>query len=301
MMKFILTFFGLRISGFKRHNVFIAAFSRFRYSQYMRDSVAYFVGFCLAGVLAICSLNNASFVNQFHSVFSKPLSLVKLFANDLIEFPVTISEYMSQNNNLKEEIHRLKLENDNLKISLTDIKNLEIEFNDIKKSIDLKYSLSNYGVIEKVLGFDKSVYESFIIISVTHDKIYPGCVVLSSDGVIGIVHDVEGNIARVRHICDQKFNIPVSSESGEHLILAGNGYGKMISREIMETPDRVTINLKKNNKLVTSGEGGVFQYGIPVAIVDDVSKDAVNATPVSSPYDTSFVWIIEPILKRQSH
>jgi rod shape-determining protein MreC len=206
-----------------------------------------------------------------------------------------MSEYFLSNRTLKREIERLRRENDTLKISLTTIKNFEHEFNEIKKITDLRYTISTYKVIEKVLGFDDGIYESFMLISASHSNIVPGTVIISSDGIVGIVHNINRGVARVRHIADPKLNIPVQSPSGEHLIISGNGKCSMISNETKENNSKLDIT--KGDLLVTSGEGGVFPHGIPTAIVEEVTENSiVKAIPVTKLSDVSFVWAIDPVL-----
>jgi rod shape-determining protein MreC len=238
---------------------------------------------------------NIRFVTEPSNNLSARLIPVKLLANKFVDFHMTMSEYFLQNRTLKLEIEKLRKENDILKISLTTIKNFEHEFNEIKKTTGLKYTISAYKVIEKVLGFDDGIYESFMLISASHKNIVPGTVIISSDGVVGIVHDINEGVARVRHISDPKLNIPVQSSSGEHFIISGNGEDSMISNEIKENNPK--LNVTKGDLLVTSGEGGVFHHGIPIAIVEEVIENSVvKAIPVTKLSDVSFVWAIDPVL-----
>jgi rod shape-determining protein MreC len=209
-----------------------------------------------------------------------------------------MSKYFLQNRTLKQEIEKLRKENDTLKISLTTIKNFENEFKGIKKATDLRYSISNYKVIEKVLGFDGGIYESFMLISVSHKNIVPGSVIISSDGIVGIVHDIKGGVARVRHLSDPKLNVPVQSSSGEHFIISGDGKNSMISSETKE--NNTKLNIDKGDLLITSGEGGIFQRGIPVAIVEEIIDNShIKAIPVTQLDNISFVWAIDPVLSKR--
>lgn len=288
-------FLWIRFAGFSRRNKFLSYFVQFRYSKYLKNSASYFIAILFSLFVYVSSMYNIRFVTEPSNNLSARLIPVKLLANKFVDFHMTMSEYFLQNRTLKLEIEKLRKENDILKISLTTIKNFEHEFNEIKKTTGLKYTISAYKVIEKVLGFDDGIYESFMLISASHKNIVPGTVIISSDGVVGIVHDINEGVARVRHISDPKLNIPVQSSSGEHFIISGNGEDSMISNEIKENNPK--LNVTKGDLLVTSGEGGVFHHGIPIAIVEEVIENSVvKAIPVTKLSDVSFVWAIDPVL-----
>ncbi|MDR0552935.1 MAG: rod shape-determining protein MreC [Holosporales bacterium] len=297
LINFILSFLGLRVSGFKRQSRFLVFVINFRNSKYMRHSMTHFVSCIISSMLFIGSVNDYKHIDNLYLKLSRYSLPMKLFVQELVNFPSTVFEYMRQNKNLKAEVQKLRMENDELKIAIANIKISEDEVENIKRSVDLKYSISNYKTIEKVLGFDNGIYESFMLISASHDNTKEGAVVISSDGLVGIVHDVKDGIARVMHICDSRFCVPVVSKSGEHIILAGNGENSMISKEIKKHINTsVDVKVKDGEKLYTSGEGGVFQHGIPVAVVSSV-EDCVKGTPVNDLNNVSFVWIIDSVLR----
>ncbi len=231
--------------------------------------------------------------------FSKYFLQIKFVANKIVEFPRSMTSYIIQNNILKKEIEDLRRESDDLKIKIETIKNYEKELGDLKKSLNLNYSISTYKVIERVLGFEYSVFDSFMLISVSHNSIKQGSVVLSSDGIVGIVYLINNDIARVMTITDQKINIPVKSLSGEHIILSGTGKNEMVSSEIKENITSSKLNIKPGDILYTSGEGGVFYSDIPVAKVIKIKESgSILAEPISKINNISFVWIIDPILNK---
>jgi rod shape-determining protein MreC len=299
LIDFILSFLGLRVSGFKRQSRFLALVITARNSKYMRHSITYFASCVFSIVLLVGSVNDYKHIDDVYSRLSRCSICVKLFAQRIIKFPAAVLEYMRQNKELKNEVQELRIENDSLKVAIANIKDSEDEAKNIKRSVDLKYSISNYKTIEKVLGFDKGIYESFMLISVGHDNVKERSVVISSDGLIGVVYDIKSGVGRVMHVCDSRFFIPVVSEAGEHMILTGNGENGMVAREIKKHPNTtLAIKIKKGEKLYTSGEGGVFQHGIPVATISSIENDSITAVPVNHLDEVSFVWIIDELLPR---
>lgn len=266
----------------------------------MKHSIGYFIGIITSITWFVFGYSNMNFAyrcNRFISNFVVP---AKSFANSFLDFPMTLSEYLLQNKHLKNEISELKMANDKLKSELTTAADLKNELDELKKAVDFKYKTSPYKVIERVLGFDKGMHESFMLISVTHDSVRSGDVVISSNGLVGLIYDINNTVARVMHVCDQKINIPVVSQSGDHIILSGNGKEFMFSKEIKSTANTIQLKSKAKELLITSGEGGVFQYGIPVAHIVDIGENKLIAQPVNRIDDIVFVWILQPIIKEKN-
>lgn len=248
--------------------------------------------FAIVFSLNFYSFSYFSSINAFLNNVAFP---VKHFANNIIEIPKLISEYMD----IKRENKRLKLELDDLKIKTLTAEEIIKELKELKKAVNLKYSIDNFCAIERVLGFDKSIYNSFLIISSTHEETKKGSAVISSDGLVGIVFDTIDEVARVVTISDERASIPVMTGSGDHLIISGNGNNKIITKAIREED---SINkIKVGDKLVTSGEGGTFRSNIPVAEVINVNKEKneIIAKPICEISNISFVWALKPFYKEK--
>lgn len=273
---------------------FFVLIGRFASRRHLKPTDIYIFYSIFFATISIADFCDLSSVNSVKSYISNVVLPLKHMANNIVEIPKLISEYVD----IKKENKRLQMELDTLKIKTITAKGTEYELNELKKSINMKYSLSSFRSVEKVLGFDKAIYNSFLIISATQKETKPGSIVISSDGLIGIIFDITDKIARVMTIHDHKINIPVKSDSGEHLILSGSGRSGLFSKEIKTSSKSVNINLQLNDFLYTSGEGGVFHANIPVAKVSkiDNEKNEIFAEPVANLQSLSFVWIINPIL-----
>jgi cell shape-determining protein MreC len=175
------------------------------------------------------------------------------------------------------------------------VRNVERELGDLKDAVGWKYSVPCSKSVEKVLGFDGAFHRSFLIISATHGESKPGGVVISSDGLVGVVHDVSCGNARVLTVSDSRFFVPVISESGKHAVMSGCSDGTLRSVAIHDdaSPEAFSVG----EMLYTSGEGGVFCVNIPVAKVIgiNVAQGGICATPEFSPSRLGFVWVTNPL------
>jgi rod shape-determining protein MreC len=240
-----------------------------------------------SSVLIVADLFGVEFINDAKRCIFNQVIPVKHIANKLIEIPKIISSYID----IKKENDRLKLELDQLKIKTITASNAEKELIELKKIVNLKISPNTFKYLEKVLGYDKSVFESFVLISATHENTKEGAIVISSDGLVGIIHDVKNGLARVMPVTHPKFAIPVTTKTGANAILIGTGRNELTAAEFK---DDALVNLKCGDIFYTSGEGGVFERDTAVAVIDHISRETneVSTIPAVSLNELRYVWIV---------
>ncbi|GHT88430.1 cell shape-determining protein MreC [Alphaproteobacteria bacterium] len=267
--------------------------SLFKFKKTNKKHLSYIGTFLIAALFFVGNYYSLSVISNIKMKLSEQAIALKVFANKLIDFPNSLFEYM----NLKKENARLKMELDELKVEINSSENTELELEKLKKSVGLKYSFSNFKVMEKVLGFDKSPHESFMLISVSDDMTKPGQIVISSDGLVGVIFDCNDKVARVMTVCDQKLNVPVKT-STSRLILSGDSKNEMKSQEINEEIESAKFDINIGDVLRTSGDGGLFPADIPVASVTKIATDKkiVTATPLSKIENIGCVYVISPVL-----
>ncbi|MDR2667249.1 MAG: rod shape-determining protein MreC [Holosporales bacterium] len=243
----------------------------------------------VACILIVCDLTGFSYVGNVRCYLSKKVFFIKIVANKLTEIPKVISKYVA----IKNENERLRFELDKFKIKTVMSSWAERELEELRELANLRYKSDLFKNMEKILGFDNSIYDSFMLISATHDCTKDGAVVISSDGLVGIIFDVCTELGRVLPITNQRMSIPVKSQNGEHLIISGTGNNSMISKEVMTNS---VSNFEIGEILVTSGAGGVFEKNIPVARITqiDAAKIEVVAQPLAEIAGLSFVWVVNP-------
>ncbi len=114
------------------------------------------------------------------------------------------------------------------------------------------------------------------------DGVFVGQPLIDADGLLGQVIEVSPINSRVLLITDATHSIPVQvNRNGVRAIAEGSGtLTSLIIRHVSATTD-----IEEGDLLVTSGLGGRFPVGYPVAVVDSVERDPgeafarVSATP----------------------
>jgi rod shape-determining protein MreC len=115
--------------------------------------------------------------------------------------------------------------------------------------------------------------------------------VRSADGIVGRVVAVSATTARVLLITDAGNVVPAKRvPDGMPVLLTGRGDGSIEVRAL----EAATNPFKLGDAFVTSGAGGVYPPGIPVAQVRALTRDSAIALPFASPNRLDFALVMPP-------
>lgn len=104
-------------------------------------------------------------------------------------------------------------------------------------------------------------------------------------GLIGRVVEVGPNTARVLLVIDAESVVPVRrTRDGRPALAAGRGDG-LIDIRAIDTGDP---GFREGDLFVTSGTGGLYGPGVPVAIISERTRDGGLARPIASPSALDF-------------
>lgn len=191
----------------------------------------------------------------------------------------TTSQLSDENRRLKQAILELQGEQQQLRFLQNENKRLrELLGSDARDSV-------RRMVAEVIAVASEPFSQQLVINKGTLSGVYEGQPVLDSHGIIGQVQDVGGNTARVLLLSDQSHAISLRSERNDIRVLA-QGTGDIGRLELMFIPH--STELKEGDLLMSSGLGGVFPEGYPVATIRQIVRDEslpfakVIADPVSA-------------------
>ena len=124
-----------------------------------------------------------------------------------------------------------------------------------------------------------------------NDGVRDGMPVRSNLGIVGRILHAGAGSSRILLVTDTQSLVPVRRARDDVAAFAqGRGDGTLQIRLI----DLGVNPLKKGDVLVTSGAGGLYRTGIPVAVVTELTADGASARILSDPAATDYV-IVEPI------
>lgn len=117
----------------------------------------------------------------------------------------------------------------------------------------------------------------------TLNGVFEGQPVLDSRGIVGQVMSVGTTTSRVLLISDQSHTIPLRAERSDIRVLA-QGVGDLQRLELSFIPH--STELAEEDILVSSGLGGTFPEGYPVATIERIVRD--DSRPFATVYVRPF-------------
>lgn len=134
-----------------------------------------------------------------------------------------------------------------------------------------------------------SVVRSALISAGAGDGVVAGLPVLGADGLIGRVVEAGQMAARVLLLTDPGSRIPIKVlRTGQSALAVGTNTPALEVRGLTG-PE---VPLLAGDRLVTSGDGGVFPPGIPVGtVVDGGGGGAARVRPAATPVGAGYVTI----------
>ncbi len=126
-------------------------------------------------------------------------------------------------------------------------------------------------VVAEVMAVDSDPYKHQIMIDKGRTNgVYEGQPVINERGIVGQVSHVAAHNSRVLLITDPTHAIPVQLMRNDIRVIAA-GNGDIDSIQLENIPS--SADIEPGDRLVTSGLGGVFPEGYPVARITSFSFD----------------------------
>ncbi len=148
-----------------------------------------------------------------------------------------------------------------------------------------------------LIGSTASSTRRFAVIDAGRRQgVQPGQPVRAASGLIGRVIEAGPDTARVLLVTDPDNVVPVRrARDGMAAFVQGASNGRIDIRLI-----NMGVNpVKKGDVFVTSGSGGLYPPGIPVAVATDPHRDGATGHLAADPADNEFV-VVEPAYQAQA-
>lgn len=141
----------------------------------------------------------------------------------------------------------------------------------------------------KVIGDAETQYSHTILVKLgTNNGVEKGQGVLSQEGLIGRVIETGDRTSRVLLLGDINSRVPVTIDgTQDRAIMAGVNDGDPVLDHLPEGH-----NVQTGQKVVTSGHGGIFPYGVPVGETYMKSNGQIAVRPYANANRTNYVQIV---------
>nr|WP_093308616.1 rod shape-determining protein MreC [Allopseudospirillum japonicum] len=153
-------------------------------------------------------------------------------------------------------------------------------------------------ITAELIGLDADPFTHQVVINRgREDGVYVGQPVIDATGLMGQVISVAAYTSRVLLVADASHAVPVQiNRNGLRLIALGTG--AIDELRLAHVPD--TADIEENDLLVTSGLGGRFPVGYPVAQVTHIQHDPgqpfaiVSARPLAQLDRSRYLLLLFP-------
>lgn len=240
--------------------------------------------------------------NNYLSILRNSIAIAIYPLQSAVEIPSRLTDWFDLRIKSKEILIK---ENQNLlsqqKINssiLQRYESLEQENERLKQILNAASNLDNKVEITRIISVNVNPYRHTIVIDKgERDGVYEGQVLLGTDGVIGQILHTNFLTSEAILISDSDHALPVEiNRNGLRTIVLGNGsYTKL---DVPYIPNNADIEI--GDLLVTSGLGGKFPSGYPVAKVDFIESDLseqfykVSAKPIAYLNQVREVMLLQP-------
>jgi len=183
----------------------------------------------------------------------------------------SMSDALRTRSTLREDNDRLEAENRDLRLRLMRFEALEQENRRLREARAGSARVAERYLVAEILQVDLDPYRQRVLIDKgSRDGVFAGQAALDSEGVFGQVTRVGPVSAEIIMISDPAHAIPVQiNRTGVRTIAVGLGQtGKLMLPYLPRNAD-----IAEGDLVVSSGLGGVFPPGYPVARVAEVVRD----------------------------
>ena len=210
---------------------------------------------------------------------------------------LNLRETIGQKEKIVLENQRLKTENITLSSKIQQIYKLEKENKRLHDLLDSKPKTEDIFVLAEIIAENPDPFKHRIIINKgSKENVHVKQTVADSRGIIG--HVIRDQIfgSEVLLITDPEHAIPIEvARTGLRSIALGVGSYEKIQLSYLA----VNTDIQAGDILLTSGLGGQYPAGYPVAIIDKVSTQKgesfleVRAKPFAKLRNINEVWVIQ--------
>jgi len=224
--------------------------------------------------------------NEFHTgraVLNSFAAPIYWIANLPVRVTQWTQVHIQSRSRLLEENERLQRENLILQGRSQQMASLQAENVRLRALLNSSALLRDDVLVAELVGVSPDPERLQLLLNKgERDGVFVGQPLIDADGLMGQVVEVGSGSSRALLITDVTHSVPVQvNRNGVRAIAEGTGaLGSLEIRHVSSSTD-----IQPGDLLVTSGLGGRFPEGYPVAVVKEVERDAgepfarVVATP----------------------
>lgn len=256
------------------------------------------LGLIFISILLMYVDNRDNHLDTMRKAIGAAVYPLRVVVDAPIRFWGWLSETSTSRDDLRRQLDHLQAERLLTNARLQKLNALEAENNRLRALLDARLQVRDRVRVAEIMSVDANPFNHSLVINIgTQDDVYDGQALVDADGVVGQVIEAGLITSQAMLISDTDHALPVEvNRNGLRTIVVGTG-----KIDQLELPFVVNnADIRVGDLLVTSGLGGAFPAGYPVAIVESVTRIPqdpyayVTATPAASLGQVREVMLIFP-------
>jgi len=221
-------------------------------------------------ILVVLTNINVTKFSYTENIFNK---LVMPIQNGLTVLKHKIagnSVFFDDIDTLKEENEKLKEENKKLETNLRELEIIKAENATLREYNDMAEKYKEYETVPAYI-IDKNITnlsDTFVINVGTDDGVYSSMPVIASEGLVGFVISSTKTTAKVQPIIDPASSVSCTISTSRDTVIAKGILGSSDTIKLIYIPTDSELILE--DKIVTSGLGGIYPKGMLVGNLEEV-------------------------------
>ncbi len=212
-----------------------------------------------------------------------------------------IGEFFATRTALREEIARYDTDHARLNAQLQQFEALEAENRRLREMLGSAPRVADRALAAELIEVSAEPYSRTIIVARgTNDGAYLTQPVIDAYGIVGQVTQVTAAASRITLITDPSHAIPaLVGRNGLRVLVFGTGDADRLKVPYLSA----TADIKEGDVLASSGLGGIFPPGYPVARIEKIHNDPnepfldITARPAARLNHSTQVLLIWPGVK----
>lgn len=235
-------------------------------------------------------------VNDVTNILGRLVSYPANSINDFIDSVGDLSNTYQENQSLKQKIDTIH----ELEVQLNELKR---DNQKMKETLKLQDTLNDYTLVNAtVIARNPDTWRDVITINKgSNDGIQPQMSVMSDNGLVGKVLDVNPTSARIALLSNADNTLvrvaAMIQNEKEPIYGTITGYDKKTNMLVM-SQIQATQDIKVGDKVVTSGLGGISPNSLYIGTVEEVAMDRfglykeVKIRPAADTNDVRYVTVV---------
>lgn len=207
-----------------------------------------------------------------------------------VEWASDLSDWFTGLTSIYEENERLREDNARLSDWKAIAERLDLENSRLREQLNAPESPAGTLVTPRVVAVQGGPYVRSVLVNAGADfGVRDGLAVTTRNGIVGRVVIAGAVASRVLLITDFNSRVPVRVErTGQNGIAIGRN-SQLLGLDFLP----VDMDVVVGDRLLTTGDGGVFAPDLPFGLVVSVSETAVDVRPLADLENLDFVRILE--------